>query len=274
MDVSGEPSYWVAAVGAAMLLFSGICWSGTWRGWAQGPLLRAFPITLAPGFGLLLLVAGIWQLLPFALAQALLVIALPGSVLGLILGLWDPDWLGPKWFRRVKTAFAKGGGCSLEWLADDPRREGESSVEATKRHSLSQRPLPPFKPAHVLHAPFERLTGVAGSRGKVFFYPQAPLVWMRSPEVDGAAGGAVTEIIPKEGIKHAAREVPGMDVDGVVRRSGWRSRLVSRLRIDTDNGPWLFEALQAGYIARQIRKRYTRGLAAAESTSRRSAPEG
>lgn len=260
MDTHGEPSLLVAAVGAAMLFFSAICWSGAWKGWAQGPLLRAFPITLAPGFGLLLLVAGSWQLLPFALAQTLLVLAFPGTILALLLGLWDPDWLGPRWFREFKAAFAKGGGGSFAWMAIDARRDGESSVDATDRHRTSQRPLPPFKPARLLHDPSGRLTAVEGRRGKIIFYPQAPVFLVGSSEAREKIGGAANEIIPAETLSDAQREVPGTGPKGESQRSGWRSRIIPRLRIKTSEGSWLFEAAQAGYIARQVRKRYTRGL--------------
>lgn len=228
-----------------------LAWSGRWRGWVSAPALPAAAISFIPGFGILLLAVGISRVSPPAVGAVLFILSAPALPAGFILSLWNPDWFGPRWYREHKRAFGDWGPADPAWIEEDRRRPGESSIEATERHFFSGRPPPPCKGARLVTDPGERLSALYGRRGLLMYYPQAPVF-----SVKDARGKRVREIIPTEGLVGACRLRPGRQLDGSVKRSGLGSWLVSRVRIDTTEGPWLFQATRSGRVVREIERRY------------------
>lgn len=242
------------AIGLGLLVGTWTCWTGRWRRWVEsaGIFGRNTLIAGMPAIGILALSFGIGWLLPGAAQTAVIGVGFLVMIGGVVLHLWEPDWYGPKWFRRVHRAFQKGVAASLAHMADDPRKSGESSVQATSRHQQSERPLPRAVKARLVEAPYQRLTDGQKKSGVLVFYPHAP-VWAGSRD---HYGFPINQILPAETL-HGVRQLePGMGLDGSVRYSGWRSRRVPRVRIDTDEGSWLFQSRHTKQIVREIEWRY------------------
>lgn len=242
------------AVGILLLFLTGVCWSGAWRGWAEAPffVVRSMMITIVPGLGLLGFSFGLSGLLPPGFSDAAVAISMLAPIAGLVLSLTEPDWYGPRWYRRFNHAFTLGTQGRLSWMAEDPRRPGESSVEATQRLVYSDRPTPPGASVRLISETSGRIGGVAGRSSTLLFFPQAPLF-----AVSGSAERPpMNEVIPAESLRGARKLSSGVGLDGSVRRAGLRSYLVPRVRIDTDERSWLFESRKAKKVARAIEQRY------------------
>lgn len=241
-------------IGILLLTLAGICWSGVWRWWVEAPFYfgRGMMIALVPGLGIVAVGFGISGALPTGPAAAILLPSFLAVFVGFVIFLTDPEWYGPRFYRRFNRAFAHGQQARWTWMAEDPRHPDESSIEATQRHSTSGRPQPPSRSVRLLSETSGRIGEIAGRPSILVFYPQAPLF---------AVGGSVerpplNEVIAAESLQHARKLSPGVGLDGTVRRSGPRSYLFPRVRIDTTEGSWLFESRKAKHVAYEIHYRY------------------
>lgn len=242
------------AIGLALFACTWVCWTGRWRRWAESPGLfgRNTLIAVPPAFAVLALAFGLSWSLPEAYEVPLQGVGFLFMLGGVVLHLWEPEWYGPKWFRRVHRAFQKGATASLAYMAEDSRRPGESSVQATERHEQSVRPLPWTEKVRLVNAPCQVMpAGGVDERGVLSFYPHAP-VW-QGHHADGAL---LNQIIGSASLRGVRQLEPGVGLEGSVRYSGWRSRRVPRVRIDTDEGSWLFQSRHAKRIVREIEWRY------------------
>lgn len=243
------------AIGLGLLAGTWACWTGRWRRWVEssGIFGRNAVIAGGPAVGILALAFGVSWLLPAAYEVPVQGVGFLVMLGGVVLHLWEPDWYGPKWFRRVHRAFRTGASASLAHMAEDPRRPDESSVQATERHEESGRPLPRTAKVRLVDAPYQALSpGNGGESSILAFYPHA-VVWQgHQPEY----GRLINQILPTESLRAVRHLEPGMRLDGSVRYSGWRSRRVPRVRLDTDEGSWLFQSRHAERIVREIEWRY------------------
>lgn len=245
---------WLAG-GLVLLAFATVCWSGRWRRWVrwEGPdYSRWIPITLLPGLGLLAVAYGISPLLPQAANGAVGGVGMLAALAGFVLMFWEPEWYGPRWFREVNKAFDEAGRADPDWLVGDARLPGESSAEATRRQQTSPRPLPPSERVRLIGETGGNVSDPTDRYGIILFYPQAPVFAVGATK----DGPPVNRIFAAESLRRVRKLAPGTGLDGVVRRSGWRSWLVPRVRIDTGEGSWLFETRLSGRVAREVERRY------------------
>lgn len=237
--------------GVALLALGWVCWSGRWRTWAELTMIPGVPpaalITFLPCGGLVLVAYGFHRVLPFWLTFAIAVPLVFASPVILVLAVWNPDWLGPRWYRRFKRAFAEPKGGDLTWWSRDPRQSGESSVEATRRHLESARSPPRSQSARLVRDPSARLASPPGVDGEILFFPHAPVFAAR-----GAEGRSVEEIIAAESLQSAYEPAEGSVLGGSESRPWFHDPVC----VDTAEGTWLFETRRAKHLAREIHRRY------------------
>jgi hypothetical protein len=121
------------AVGLALLALAWRAWSGAWRAWAAvgGFPVYNSPITVLPGFGVLLLCAGIGVLGGGPAVTAIGIVVLLVTV---GLNVADPQWWGPRWYRTGDwPAPPDGFGRELgRYKAEYQGQDGELKLEATR----------------------------------------------------------------------------------------------------------------------------------------------
>lgn len=244
--------------GVVLLILTWACWTGRWRAWAESPLAGSRPLLIAgtSGFAVFGLSYPFWVLLPPPAGGAVFGVGWFALIAGILLMLWSPQWFGPRWFREFRRAFYDRAWNSRSWMRQDWRRSGESSVDATHRHLFAQRPLPPGAIWARLHAdPHGLLAGWPWRNGCLFYYPHAPVAAV-ADSLEEEHQQLREEVIPVEAMTGVRRLPPGTAVDGSSSRAGVRSWLVPRVRIDTTEGPWLFEVPRAKRAVQELRRRY------------------
>src|SRR5215216_6615036 len=228
------------AVGIALLAAAGLCWSGRWRRWARIAVLPAVPITLAPGLGLCLVLTGIGGLVPAGVGGAFYALALLAATAGIVLALWEPDWWGPDWFRQRDRAFDLSVPINAA-IASSVRSElGAGSSEAVVRARLGQEPL-------------------ARWRAHLVLYPEA-IAFAADAGEDRMRGAPVVDVVPAGRLIAARRVSAGTRPDGGTRPApDLPSRVMPRIRLDTVDGPRVFETASAGRKVREIEELYLGG---------------
>lgn len=177
----------------------------------------------------------------------------------IVLPWWDPEWYGPRWYRRVKRAFVGGQWKVMPWMGEDPLRPGESTHDATQRHLSSGRPYPDSQSARLVSAPRGRLAGRTGEGGRIAYYPHAPVFFLDGAPVipeaieEPAGPPPVQAIIPGDTIRSASPITDETLPDGSPVESLWPWL---PLRIDTADGTWVFEARRPGALTDEIHRRY------------------
>lgn len=254
--MSGVALGWGIA-GLLMLTLTWACWTGRWRAWAESPLAASRPLLIAgtSGFAVFGLSYPFWAVLPPPAGSAVFGVGWFALIAGVALMLWSPQWFGPRWFREFRRAFYDSAWNSRSWMSQDWRRPGESSVDATHRHMSSERPMPPGVVWVRLHAnPHGLVGGRTWRSGSLGYYPQAPVASVTRTPI--SQDPAREEIIPVEAMTGVCRLPPGTTVDGSSSRAGVWSWLVPRVRIDTTEGPWLFEIPRAKRAVQELQRRY------------------
>ncbi|MGH3344571.1 MAG: hypothetical protein ACRDPK_17225 [Carbonactinosporaceae bacterium] len=252
----GNDQVGMVTIGSVMLVLAWVCWTGRWRTWAENAVLRSIPVTVLPGTGLVCFLGGIATSLPQGpLSWSLFIPSALAGIAGVLLSFIDPSWWGPRWYRDYKRTVGEGERGDLSVLTTDKRRRGESSYDATLRHVHSDRPLPPGAWVYLVSGPAGRLASVRDERNLISYFPQAPVL---------SAGatpdrGPINEIIASETIVDVRREKGGRG-------------LRSRFRIDTTEGPWVFDAFRAKRVVKELRRRYVQGRPAASQPGA-AAPE-
>ncbi len=249
------------AVGIALLAISWMCWTGRWRAWSRIAMLPSIPITLAPALGLCLLLIGVGDLVPAGARGAFYAPALLIATAGIVLALWDPDWWGPRWFRERNRDYDLSVPLNAA-IATTVRSDlGAASSEALVRARLEQEPLARWR-AHLVsdeHSRPSAMQRIGVVRGHLMLYPEA-IAFAADVREDRMRGAPVVEIVPAGKLVAARRVSAGTRPDGATRPApDLPSRVMPRIRLDTHDGPLVFETASAGRRAREIEERYLAG---------------
>ena len=249
------------AVGIALLAISWMCWTGRWRAWSRIAMLPAVPITLAPGLGLCLILVGIGDLAPEGARGAFYAPALLAATAGIVLALWDPDWWGPRWFRERDREFDLSVPINAAIAATVRTDPGAAASEAVVRARLGQEPLARWR-AHLVsdeHSRPSAMQRIGVVRGHLLLYPEA-IAFAADIREDRMRGAPVVDIIPAGNVIAARRVSAGTRPDGAVGPAhDLPSRVMPRIRVDTLDGPRVFETSGAGRRAEEIERRYLAG---------------
>jgi hypothetical protein len=249
------------AVGALLLVVSWLCWTGRWRGWSRIAVLPSMPITVAPGLGLCLLLAGIGGLAPEGVRGVFYAPALLAATAGIVLVLWEPAWWGPRWFRERDAEFDLSVPLNAAVASTVRTDPGAASSEAVVRARLGQEPLARWR-AHLVsdeHSRPSAMQRIGVVRGHLMLYPEA-IAFAADVREDRMRGEPVVEIVPAGKLVGARRVSAGTRPDGATRPApDLPSRVMPRIRLDTHDGPLVFETTSAARRAREIEERYLAG---------------
>jgi hypothetical protein len=241
-------------IGAALLAVTWLCWSGRWRAWSRIAMLPSVPITLVPGLGLCLLLCGLGVALD---AGALIGLGLLTAIAGVVLVFWEPKWYGPQWFRERDTTYDLSVPINAA-IAASVRREPAESSEATARGRMRRREPQERWRAHLVsdeHGRPSAMQRVGLVRGHLLLYADA-LVFAADDGEDRVRGTAVVEVLDADAIRAVRRVPAGSRPDGERAGHDLPGRVMPRLRVDTDHGPYVFEIRSAGRRAKELEARY------------------
>jgi hypothetical protein len=253
--------------GAAILAVSALAWTGRWRSWHRqvltGPLPA--PITLYPAVGFALFGTGLAGLgLPDALAAPFLL----ALVVLLVLYWWAPSWWGPRWMKEERrdgiepdmqdplTALSVGA-----LAPPGPKASSSAAVSVALDGST---PLYDWRATWIQHeggGEKPHAFGAAGRvTGKIELYSDA--LAFRASGLEDRMRRQPTVVVVERGAFAGVRTVPaGAGPDGAKRpRAGPRS-IFSRLVVDTNDGPLLFEVGFAKRKAERISETFGSGCA-------------
>jgi hypothetical protein len=248
------------AVGIALLAISWMCWTGRWRAWSRLAVLPSMPITLMPALGLCFVLAGIGGLAPEGVRGVFYAPALLAVAAGAVLVMWDPDWWGPRWFRERDREFDLSVPLNAA-IASTVRSDPGASSEAVVRARLGQEPLARWR-AHLVsdeHSRPSAMQRIGVVRGHLMLYPEA-IAFAADVREDRMRGTPVVEIIPAGKVIGARRVSAGTRPDGAAGPAhDLPSRVMPRIRVDTHDGPRVFETSGAARRAAEIERRYLAG---------------
>ena len=249
------------AVGICLLVVSWLCWSGRWRGWSRIAVLPSLPITLAPALGLCFVLLGIGDLVSDGASGAFYAPAFLVATAGIVLVLWDPGWWGPRWFRDRDREFDVSVPINAAIASTVRTDPAFGSSEAIVRARLGHEPLARWR-AHLVsddHSRPSAMQRIGVVRGHLMLYPEA-IAFAADAREDRMRGAPVVEIVPAAKLVAARRVSAGTRPDGATRPApDLPSRVMPRIRLDTHDGPRVFETASAARKARAIEERYLGG---------------
>ena len=174
---------------------------------------------------------------------------------------WDPDWWGPRWFRERDREFDLSVPINAAVAATVRSDPGAGSSEAVVHARLGHEPLARWR-AHLVsdeHSRPSAMQRIGVVRGHLMLYPEA-VAFAADVREDRMRGAPVVEIIPAGKLVAARRVSAGTRPDGATRPApDLPSRVMPRLRLDTHDGPFVFETTGAARRAREIEQRYLGG---------------
>lgn len=249
----------LVAAGAALLALAASAATGRWRGWARDLAGGPMAITLVPPCGLMLVVLGLAPLLPDGVRAALFAATLAALLAGFVLFLWQPRWLGPRWYReRDRSALHQDVPLNAAVLSAVKPDLGTSGSEATAVKMLPGRMPASRWRAHLVsdrygHPSAMQRAGVV--RGQLLVFREA-LVFAAGRSEDRMRQRPVVEVIPAEQITGARRWGAGRGAEGRRVRRDLPSWVAPRLRLETADGPRVFESWRAGALLAEIELHY------------------
>lgn len=193
-------------LGTALVVSAGLAWSGRWHRWAAIALLGPYPITVAPTLGALVVAYGLSPLLPEAVSTWLFATCLLSAVVGFVIYIGEPAWLGPRWYRTRHRGFDLSVHSNAA-IAATIRPSPEQDSELTARRARAEQPVltrrrvglvgPEWGRPSALHT-----EGVVA--GHLLFYT-SELVFAADRTDDTLRGGPTLRRLPASSITTARR---------------------------------------------------------------------
>ena len=244
------------ASGIALLAISWVCWTGRWRAWSKVAMLPLAPITALPAVGLMLIAFGAVEILPSPLPEILTAITGFALLAAVVIWMWDPKWYGPAWYRDRDTTYDLSVPLNAA-IASSVRTEPVIASEQAVLSALGGEPLERWR-AHLItdeHGHPSAMQRIGVVRGHLLVYEDR-LAFAADVREDRMRGTPVTVVIPGDSIRAVNRVPAGSRPDGALSGPDLPSRVMPRLRVDTDEGPVFFEAARAGRRAEALAERY------------------
>ena len=170
--------------------------------------------------------------------------------------MWDPKWYGPAWYRERDTTYDTSVPLNAA-IAASVRTTPTATSQGVARAEGRGEPLERWR-AHLIsdeHGHPSAMQRIGVVRGHLLLYEDA-LVFAADVREDRMRGAPVTVVIEADSIRAVNRVPAGSRPDGARSGPDLPSRVMPRLRIDTDDGPVFFEAARAGRRAEALAERY------------------
>jgi hypothetical protein len=250
------------AIGIVLMAMSWVCWTGRWRGWSRIAMLPLAPITMLPAVGVLFVVMGVFDIVPAPLPGILAALTFVVLLAATVIWVWDPKWYGPAWYRSRDDSYDLSVALNAA-IASTVRSGRSITSEQAVRETGRGEPLERWR-VHLVsdeHGHPSAMQRVGVVRGHLLVYEDA-LVFAADAREDRMRGEPVTVVIPRDSIFAVNRVSAGSRPEGVRTGPDLPSRVMPRLRVDTDNGPVFFEAARASRRAAALAERFVARTAA------------
>lgn len=245
-------------IGLVLLVVAWVCWTGRWRSWAKIAMLPSMPITALPGLGLMFVAIGVGESTGSIVRGLCFVVAVLAPLAGMVLWMWDPDWYGPRWYRDRDREYDLSVPLNAAVAASVRTDPGAHASEAVARQRMGGRePLARWR-AHLVsdaHGRPSAMQRIGLVRGHLLLYPAA-LVFAADVREDRMRGRPVVQVIGADDIFAVRRAPAGSRPDGSRSGPDLPSRVMPRVRLETAEGPVVFEMANAGRRIRELEERY------------------
>ena len=229
---------WVAlALGLGCVVVSVLVWRGTWRSWVGGPTGSA-PLFVFPAGALLAFDDAATFVLPEGrtgsrIAAPLLLAA----ILVIVLGLWNPSWFGPRWYRARHT---RGTATPAADRQPAPAQNSEALARSARRPAKPER----RRQAALLEAGLDAPEGTGEpdlAPGHLLLYPDE-IVFCAEAADDAVRPGPTIRAIP-------AGSVVTVEVTPTVRTRAAQVRFPTVAIHTADGTTHRFECARARAVA-------------------------
>ena len=171
--------------------------------------------------------------------------------------MWDPKWYGPAWYRERDSTYDVSVPINAAIAASVRTTPAITSERAVREAVGGDEPLERWR-AHLVsdeHGHPSAMQRIGVVRGHLLVYDEV-LAFAADIREDRMRGAPVTVEIAGDTIRAVNRVPAGSRPDGARTGPDVPSRVMSRLRVDTDDGPVFFEAARAGRRAQALAERY------------------
>jgi hypothetical protein len=247
------------ALGPVLASSAWLAWSGRWRSWVDDPIFgwSPGPLALFPGLALMLPAFALVNLGVLPSDSPIAVFGFLLSLAGMAITLWAPRWFGPRWYRERNAPGARRARARHDPMA--ALMEIDSRARPTGSESpFAGAPLARWSGTWVYGdetAPRQQpLLRPGAVYGHLSLYRDG-LHFRANGMEERAREEAVSVTVPAARLRDVRVVPSGAGTDGQPT-PGPRLRVAfTRLVVDTDDGPYLFEVHGAKDKARTIRER-------------------